>query len=210
MFCFDSRTDRLAGGHAVEIVDYGTTSSGINFWVVKNSWGDNWGEGGYFRIRRGDLISAFGTPVLSTSQPVTSPTVPFMACAPRNVSDPTDNTLVMSAADVAIMQLSGRIPCRDNSPAMNITLDSVTNATSQTVDGTVLLFNIVVNVQGCSQTTQANVNAMMISYLNGTFELRNHTYQYLDNQDGSGTAITGNILLLIATAVLVVFTFGCF
>ena len=210
VFCFDSRTDRLAGGHAVEIVDYGTTSSGINFWVVKNSWGDNWGEGGYFRIRRGDLISAFGTPVLSTSQPVTSPTVPFMACAPRNVSDPTDNTLVMSAADVAIIQLNGRIPCRDNSPATNITLDSVTNATAQTVDGTVLSFNIVVNVQGCSQTTQANVNAMMISYLNGTFELRNHTYQYLDNQDGSGTAITGNILLLIATAVLVIFTFGCF
>ena len=54
VFCFDSCTDRLAGGHAVEIVDYGTTSSGIDFWVVKNSWGDDWGEGGYFRIRRGD------------------------------------------------------------------------------------------------------------------------------------------------------------
>ena len=126
-----------------------------------------------------------------------------MACASGTVSDPTDNTLVMSAVDIAIMQLNDRIPCPDNSPAMNISLVSVTSATSQTVDGTVLSFNIVVNVQGCSQTTQANVNAMVISYLNGTFELRNHTYQYLDNQDGSGTAITGNILLLMATAVIV-------
>ena len=181
--------------------------------MVKNSWDGDWGENGYFRIRRGDLNFAFGTPVLSTSQPtpvLSTSTVPFTACAPRNISDPTDNTLAMSAVDVATMQLNSRIPCPDNSPAMNISLVSVTNATSQTVDGTVLSFNIVVNVQGCSQTTQANVNAMVISYLNGTFELRNHTYQYLDNQDGSGIATTGNILLLMATAVMVVFTFGCF
>ena len=55
VFCFDRATDSIrTSTHAVEIVDYGTTSSGINFWVIKNSWGDDWGEGGYFRIRRGD------------------------------------------------------------------------------------------------------------------------------------------------------------
>ena len=93
----------------------------------------------------------------------------------------------MSAVDVALMQLNGRIPCRDNSSATNISLVSVTNATSQIVDGTILSFNITVTLQGCSQATQANVNTMMISYLNGTFELRNHTYQYIDNPDGSGS-----------------------
>jgi len=37
--------------HIVSIVGYGTQGN-TDFWIVRNSWGQYWGEGGYFRIVR--------------------------------------------------------------------------------------------------------------------------------------------------------------
>uniref|UniRef100_A0A5S6R395 Dipeptidyl peptidase 1 n=1 Tax=Trichuris muris TaxID=70415 RepID=A0A5S6R395_TRIMR len=40
--------------HAVVVVGYGVDEqSKTDYWIVKNSWSTNWGEDGYFRIRRG-------------------------------------------------------------------------------------------------------------------------------------------------------------
>lgn len=40
-----------AGGHCVEIIGY---DDGEACWICKNSWGTNWGEGGFFKIAYGE------------------------------------------------------------------------------------------------------------------------------------------------------------
>jgi len=40
--------------HAVNVVGYGKDSaSGLDYWVLRNSWGSWWGQGGYMLIQRG-------------------------------------------------------------------------------------------------------------------------------------------------------------
>jgi len=46
---FDSN---IALNHAVQLVGYGTDETDGDYWLVRNSWGSGWGEGGYIKLQR--------------------------------------------------------------------------------------------------------------------------------------------------------------
>lgn len=45
-------TDPMLGGHAIKIMGYGT-ENGTPYWLVANSWNEDWGDHGFFKIERG-------------------------------------------------------------------------------------------------------------------------------------------------------------
>merc|ERR1712038_840314 len=50
----------IALNHAVQLVGYGTDEAEGDYWIVRNSWGTGWGEGGYIRLAR-DVEAQCGT-----------------------------------------------------------------------------------------------------------------------------------------------------
>jgi len=40
------------GGHATIAVGWGE-ENGVKYWIIQNSWGSSWGDGGFFKLRRG-------------------------------------------------------------------------------------------------------------------------------------------------------------
>merc|ERR1711981_1276025 len=50
----------IALNHAVQLVGYGTDAAEGDYWIVRNSWGSGWGEGGYIRLAR-DAEAQCGT-----------------------------------------------------------------------------------------------------------------------------------------------------
>ena len=204
VFCEDEGYEPR-GGHALEIVDYGT-EDGVDFWVVKNSWGTDWGEEGYIRIRRGDLmmdIYGYYAPVLSSGQETSNDFSNFRTCASREVTDPTEDELVMSAVDHTIDEINEEdgILCPDGSQATSVSFHSLLYAATQIVDGVFIELQLLVDIRGCTEDQRAQVYSIVMLESNNTFDITNYTYIFVDS-DGSGVAtVTSSCLAMILVAM---------
>jgi len=45
--------------HGVQLIGYGSNPEDGDYWIVRNSWGETWGEGGFIRLRR-DSVAKCG------------------------------------------------------------------------------------------------------------------------------------------------------
>ena len=188
-------------GHAVEIVDYGTTNTGIDFWVVKNSWGRYWGENGYIRIKRGELFIGTRQVVIQyiSGQPsVQSNANDMNTCAVEEVSAPQSNVFVQSALEYGLQELLNRqlVQCPNGSSVNSIMQDSIINATDQTVTGNIIQVTVLANVQGCRR----NVNPVTIElevYIDPDGDFSLTEYEYTLNR--SKATVMPTILLTLLT-----------
>jgi len=64
--------EKVNPNHAVVIAGYGVDLDGDDYWIIRNSWGRDWADGGYFQ--------------LSTKSPISGITLPFIGSEPPYVS----------------------------------------------------------------------------------------------------------------------------
>ncbi|RAL50754.1 hypothetical protein DM860_015901 [Cuscuta australis] len=78
--------------HGVAIVGYGTTQDGTKYWIVRNSWGGEWGEKGYIRMQRGieDKEGLCGIAMLASYPVKTSSTNPKHSYSTTTAADQDD------------------------------------------------------------------------------------------------------------------------
>ena len=49
---YEHKTGSFLGGHAIRILGWGV-EDGTDYWLVANSWNPDWGDNGFFKIKRG-------------------------------------------------------------------------------------------------------------------------------------------------------------
>ncbi|CAJ1014659.1 Papain family cysteine protease/Peptidase C1-like family [Leishmania utingensis] len=92
--------------HGVLLVGYNMTGE-VPYWLIKNSWGENWGEKGYVRVRKGTnecLIQEYPVSAQTSGSTTPGPTTTTTTKAPKGL------VVVVAQSDYVGLKCSDR--CR--------------------------------------------------------------------------------------------------
>ena len=64
---FDKCTENVRPNHAVLAIGWGT-ENGVKYWLLKNSWGTNWGQKGFFKVKQGSCGIGYNCAFASCSK----------------------------------------------------------------------------------------------------------------------------------------------
>ena len=90
----------VLSAHAVEIVGWGTTTDNLDYWIVKNSWGKEWGDNGFFKIKRGVDECKLETNAMAALPDFFTPIIAGgVGVKPRNSTDVQDVQMEVQRED---------------------------------------------------------------------------------------------------------------
>lgn len=118
--CYSSPCDYTPTNHAIALVGW-DDNGGDGYWILRNSWGESWGESGYMRIKYTSARAAcevaclvYGTPTATPTGPTPTPTI-----TPTPTSTPSGPSVLVLSPD---SNLSSLLAALSSCPDLNVTV----------------------------------------------------------------------------------------
>ena len=92
--CYES--DKV--NQAVVVVGYGS-ENGLDYWLVKNSWGSSWGDEGYIKVQRGVGMCGIGRYHVTLSCEEGTAPAPTTTLAPTSAPGPSPTSGEIQSPD---------------------------------------------------------------------------------------------------------------